>query len=98
MYYVQMKIRPPTQNSVFAGAWSALSERYAICSPALLSSDAGARSQLHFWHLPELCWPAADRTVRILKTVRRCQRERTAIGDKSVAAAGGKSMPNCFRP
>lgn len=49
-------------------------------------SQAEARGQLDYWHLPELCWPTADRTVRILKTVRRCQRERVVIKDKTVAA------------
>ena len=46
------------------------------------ATETDARSQLQFWHLPELCWLAGDRTVRILKTVRRRQRQRVVIADK----------------
>lgn len=63
---------------------AAAAERMTLGPPH--GAEADARSQLHFWHLPELCWPAADRTVRILKTVRRSQRNRTVIADKTAAA------------
>jgi hypothetical protein len=69
---------------------AAAAERMTLGPPH--GSEADARSQLHFWHLPELCWLVADRTVRILKTVRQCQRARTAIADKTVAARQQKQM------
>ncbi|MGQ9636006.1 MAG: transposase [Bryobacteraceae bacterium] len=63
---------------------AAAAERMTLGPPD--GSESDARRQLHFWHLPELCWPAADRTVGILKTARRSQRQRTVIADKTVAA------------
>jgi hypothetical protein len=54
-------------------------------------TETGHRVQLQFWHLPELCWPVADRTVRILKTVRRCQRQRVVIADKNTPARQQRS-------
>lgn len=35
--------------------------------------------QWHLWHLPEVYWAAADRTVRIVKTVRTERKHRVAI-------------------
>lgn len=49
-------------------------------------TQAEAGQSLDFWHLPELCWPVANRTVRILKTIRRCCRVRLAVTDKSIPA------------
>jgi hypothetical protein len=43
--------------------------------------------QLDYWYLPELYWPAADRTVSLLKTLRRCPRRRSLIRDKKLSAA-----------
>lgn len=63
---------------------AAAAERMTLGPPH--GSEAGAHRQLDYWHLPELCWPAADRTVGILKTVRRSQRQRTVIADKTTAA------------
>lgn len=48
------------------------------------AEDAG--QELSFWHLPELDWPVAERSVRLLKTVRRRQRSRIVVEDKSIPA------------
>lgn len=48
------------------------------------TADAG--QELQFWHLPELYWPVAERSIRMLKTVRRRQRSRILVEDKSIPA------------
>lgn len=49
-------------------------------------SQTDSGQHLDFWHLPELYWPVGDRSVRVLKTVRRCRRSRIAVSDKSIPA------------
>jgi hypothetical protein len=49
-------------------------------------TDADTDRQLDFWHLPEIYWPVADRSIRVLKTVRRRRRSRVVVKDKSVPA------------
>lgn len=43
--------------------------------------------RLDYWYLPELYWPAADRTVAVLKSIRHCARRHTVIRDKKLSAA-----------
>lgn len=43
-------------------------ERFTQGLPAGVSSEAN--QELHWWHLPEVDWPVADRLVRVVKTVR----------------------------
>lgn len=43
-------------------------ERFAIGPPTAVQSDG--KQELRCWHLPQLDWPAADRLVRVVKTVR----------------------------
>ncbi len=59
---------------------AAAAERMTQGPPQTSSCQPGG--QLHYWYLPELYWPAADRTVGILKTVRRLQRQRIRIRHK----------------
>jgi len=49
-------------------------------------TDADTARQIDFWHLPEIYWPVADRSIRVLKTVCRRQRSRVVVKDKSVPA------------
>ena len=49
-----------------------------------IEADTGRK--LDFWHLPEIYWPVADRSIRVLKTVRRHRRSRVVVKDKSVSA------------
>jgi hypothetical protein len=43
-------------------------ERFTIGPPAGVQSEPDR--QLHWWHLPQVDWPVADRLVRVIKTVR----------------------------
>ncbi len=43
---------------------------------------AHAKVELDHWYLPELYWPAADRAVPLLKSVRCCLRRQAVIRDK----------------
>ena len=49
--------------------------------------------KLDFWPLPEIYWPIADRSVRVLKTVRRRRRSRIEVVDISVAARQQTKSP-----
>ena len=49
-------------------------------------TEADTGGPLDFWHLPEIYWPVADRSIRVLKTVRRRRRSRTVVADKSIPA------------
>jgi hypothetical protein len=49
-------------------------------------TDLDTAGQLQFWYLPELCWPAANRPVRILKTERRRRRAQIVVTDKTIPA------------
>lgn len=49
-------------------------------------TDVEAGRQLDLWHLPEIYWPVADRSVRVLKTVRRRRRSHIVVKNKSVPA------------
>lgn len=55
-------------------------ERFTQGPPAGISSEAG--QELRWWHLPDVDWPAADRLVRVVKTVRSENRRRIAVHEK----------------
>lgn len=38
------------------------------------------RQELQLWHAPEVYWPVADRSVAVVKTVRKQQKHRIRIG------------------
>ena len=44
--------------------------------------QAVGEGQLDYWYWPQLYWPAADRSVSVLKTVRRCRRRRMVITEE----------------
>ena len=55
-------------------------ERFTIGPPAGVQSEPDR--QLHWWHLPQVDWPVADRLVRVIKTVRTdLQRQVTVSQD-----------------
>lgn len=62
----------------------ASAERLTAGPPHQIDADAGR--PLDLWHLPEIYWPVADRSIRVLKTVRRRRRSRIVVKDKSVSA------------
>jgi hypothetical protein len=42
-------------------------------------TDSNPRQQLLLWHEPEVYWPVADRSIRVVKTVRIQTKKRTTI-------------------
>lgn len=41
--------------------------------------QSGDRQELQLWHAPEVYWPIADRSVRVVKTVRTLQKNRLRV-------------------
>ena len=41
--------------------------------------QSGDRQELRLWHAPEVYWPIADRSVRVVKTVRTLQKNRLRV-------------------
>ncbi len=52
-------------------------ERFTQKDPA--GSTTEADRELHWWHLPEVDWPVADRLVRVVKTVRIENQRHVAV-------------------
>ena len=50
-----------------------------LCAGVPHGQQAVGEGQLDYWYWPQLYWPAADRSVSVLQTVRRCQRRRVVI-------------------
>jgi hypothetical protein len=44
--------------------------------------DVEAGREIHYWHLPQVDWPVADRLVRVVKTVRIEKRRRVTLRGK----------------
>ena len=42
--------------------------------------QAQAQDELQLWHAPEVYWPVADRSVRVVKTVRTQRKNRIRVG------------------
>lgn len=61
---------------------AASAERLLVGPPQ--GSERLAEGQLDYWYLRELYWPAADRSVSVLKTVRRRLQRDTASGGKKL--------------
>lgn len=47
--------------------------------------DANEKQDLRLWHAPEVLWPVADRSVRIVKTVRVLHKNRIPLRPASAA-------------
>jgi hypothetical protein len=52
-------------------------ERFSTGPPAVVQSDS--KQELRCWHLPQVDWPAADRLVRVVKTVRVDHKRQVTI-------------------
>lgn len=47
--------------------------------------------EIQSWHLPEVDWPVADRSVRIVKTVRSEHQRRVTVSKKDASRTKGKT-------
>ncbi|MFZ1135644.1 MAG: transposase [Candidatus Korobacteraceae bacterium] len=55
-------------------------ERCTQESPAGVHTEPDR--EIRYWHLPEIDWPVADRSVQVVKTVRIEHRRRVTVGEK----------------
>lgn len=55
-------------------------ERFTAGPPAAVQPEA--KQELRCWHLPQVDWPAADRLVRVVKTVRIDRKRRVAVSQE----------------
>src|SRR5580704_2193231 len=55
-------------------------ERFTQASPTGVHTETGR--EIHYWHVPEVDWPVADRLVRIVKTVRIEHLRRVTVSEK----------------
>jgi len=65
-----------------------LAEAQRLTSGPPETAEASAPEELQLWHAPEVYWPVADRSVRVVKTVRTQQRPRVQVR----AAGAGKKQ------
>jgi len=56
-----------------------LAEAQRLTSGPPETAEASAPEELQLWHAPEVYWPVADRSVRVVKTVRTQQRHRVQV-------------------
>jgi len=57
-----------------------LAEAQRVTAGAALHRDSDKQQELQLWHAPEVYWPVADRSVRVVKTVRKQQKKRIRVG------------------
>ncbi len=57
-----------------------LAEAQRLTAGAALHRDGDEQQELQLWHAPEVYWPVADRSVRVVKTVRTQQKNRVRVG------------------
>jgi hypothetical protein len=57
-----------------------LAEAQRLTAGAALHRDGDEKQELQLWHAPEVYWPVADRSVRVVKTVRTQQKKRIRVG------------------
>ena len=57
-----------------------LAEAQRLTAEAALHRDGDEKQELQLWHAPEVYWPVADRSVRVVKTVRTQQKKRIRVG------------------
>lgn len=55
-------------------------ECFTQASPTGVAVEADR--EISYWHLPEVFWPVADRSVRVVKTVRIENQRRVTVGKK----------------
>ena len=56
-----------------------LAEAQRLTAGAALHRDGDEKQELQLWHAPEVYWPVADRSVRVVKTVRTQQKNRIRV-------------------
>jgi hypothetical protein len=56
-----------------------LAEAQRLTAGAALHRDGDEKQELQLWHAPEVYWPVADRSVRVVKTVRTQQKKRIRV-------------------
>ena len=64
-------------------------ERLVLQSPPGMHTETDR--EIQYWHLPEVDWPVADRSVRVVKTVRSEHQRRVAVSDKDAPRSKGKT-------
>lgn len=64
-------------------------EQFTQGSPTGVHAEPGR--EIRYWHLPEVDWPVADRSVRVVKTVRIDQQRRVTVGEKHGQRTKGKT-------
>jgi len=57
-----------------------LAEAQRLTAGAARYRDGDEKQELQLWHAPEVYWPVADRSVRVVKTVRTQQKNRIRVG------------------
>jgi len=57
-----------------------LAEAQRLTAGAALHRDSDKQQELQLWHAPEVYWPVADRSVRVVKTVRTQRKNRIRVG------------------
>lgn len=57
-----------------------LAEAQRLTAGAALHRDGHEKQELQLWYAPEVYWPVADRSVRVVKTVRTQQKKRIRVG------------------
>ena len=56
-----------------------LAEAQRLTSGPPETTESTVREELQLWHAPEVYWPVADRSVRVVKTVRTQQHHRVQV-------------------
>ena len=64
-------------------------ERFTQESPPGVHAEPGR--EIHYWHLPEVAWPVADRQVRVVKTIRFEHQHRVGVSAKDAPRTKGKA-------
>jgi hypothetical protein len=57
-----------------------LAEAQRVTAEAALDRRNDKQEELQLWHAPEVYWPVADRSVRVVKTVRTQRKNRMRVG------------------
>ena len=71
-------------------------ERCTQASPTGVHQEPG--QEIQYWHLPDVDWPVADRSVRVVKTFRIEQQRRVTISEKDEDAPRRKGKTEIAQP
>jgi alkylhydroperoxidase family enzyme len=59
-----------------------LQEAKALTQQSPTGVQVETDREIRYWHLPQVAWPVADRSVRVVKTVRLDRRRRVTVSKK----------------